>query len=173
MIGRKKQTEKSTVKNPAVSVLVDLGRCDGFIIDPKTHLDGIRNKDIKLAAKKNYRLLSTADGKTLYALRGPRRTVKDPGKSSVEKQAEKLYSRWSDFEPDNEYMLSIGDTTWKNEGDAKTIFYTSDKWSAQRRLTGYVHDFDHKTTLYSAKTAYGIQYKLKGAFQVKKEGITG
>ena len=162
----KKKTTKAPKKNPPVKVLVDLGRCDGF-----DQVDPI--KSLTLTAKENYRLLSTADGRTLYALKGKQKTVYDPDKSEVEKQAERLYSKWSDFEPDKEYMLTVAELKWQPIGNATTIFYTSDKWSASRKLTGYVHDFTHATTLYSAESKHGTQYKLKGAFAVKKEGITG
>lgn len=162
VIGHEK---KKAVKNPAINVLVDLGRCDGFEVAKK--------KEIVFSAKQNYRLLSTADGRILYALKGKMRTVHDPDKSPVEKQAEKLYSRWSDFEPDKEYMLQVGKLIWKKAGEATKIFYTSDKWSPRKKLTAYVHDFEHKTTLHEASSTAGKQYKLTGAFAVRKEGITG
>jgi hypothetical protein len=161
----KKQFLKAP-KLPAVFVL--LGKAK------KLELNTGHSLSVRIGAG-HWDLFTDEIGKKLYIFEHSKHYAAK--KSAAHKaQAKALYKRWSDFEPDSEYVIRPAvPKDWRHTGNTVlSIVYSSDKWTGKN--TSYFHHFDRPpkiiTGLDSKKIVRAVFISGQN-IKVTKRGIEG
>lgn len=138
-------------------VLVELGKAVEIALDGK------------LMKFRGYALASNTSGNKLFVVK---KTVKKSARASEcseVKKARELYSKFTEFEAEQDYRVSAGSTDFHKIGTADHIVYQSDKWSGKK--VEYIHEFVTPPSIYQNRNK--TIFVLSGKIKVKKEGITG
>lgn len=157
------KTTKKTAKrkvNPPINVpgiLVELGKAVEIALDDTV---------IKFSG---CALASNVNGTRLYIVKKTGRRSARPSECATVKKARSLYSKFTDFESENDYRLKAGEGAFELIGQADHIVYESDKWTGKK--TEYIHEFKTPPNIYANKAK--TMLVLTGKIRVKKEGITG
>jgi len=130
---------KSSAKIPRVVTIL------GEAIELKVSLDNGDEVIYLWPAKKSKKgnpckVASNPAGRALYILPSTKSKSKVPGTSEIEvKKAGNLYEKFTDWEMNEPYAISIPDGPFKRCGRAVHVVYRSDKWTGKN--TDYIHTF--------------------------------
>ncbi len=144
--------------------LVQLGDCLSITSDSKK----------KMSFKKSW-LFSNQSGKMLFIIEKTKTKKADLPKT---KKGIRLYETWTEFDPDSGFRFKMPSISiWRTaKSKAVEIVYRSDKWSASRKKTDYVHEFETPCKIeqgYQPGKEKPSAVILKGAFSVTKRGLEG
>lgn len=124
--------------------------------------------------KDKTKLYSNANGTRLFIITDKKLgTALKKNSNRDSKKAERLYSRFMEFEPNAKRLHGLkSEPTLKRTGSANYIIYRSDKFSGKQ--TRYIHEFKTRPAIWTDNPARPSVIVLSGGkIRVKAEGITG
>ena len=165
VIGVPKKSEQWTErlrKNPS-QVIVNLGKA--------LELRMVGGTIYRFPSNAKWIVCSSLQANELFILKSTGMEKVTPIRTKRIRDAEKLWSRWSGFKPDEAMTGTIPDKKMLSVGKVDAICYESDKWSGKKAK--YIHDFDVPPKAYADNKSNPSIFRITGNLKVKKEGITG
>lgn len=152
----KKNVRKVNARMNVPKVLVELGKAVEIALDHS------------LLEFKKHDLFSNVSGTKLYIIHA--KAIPSQVTETKEiKKARSLYSKFTDFEAENNYRIKIDSEDFDLLGKADHIVYESYKWTGKK--TEYIHEFVDPPSIHANKAK--TIFILTGKIHVRREGITG